>query len=610
MTVVIQGPVETGGAFSIDSIINAAGIDQAVYAPDMLTKPLGDIMPRVDLEAEDRTLRSREYVLSRAIELLQVTGERIGESGPRPEQLRALSVLAGRTDDPVHISELGFDRWYNMRQENLPRPVLAIPIASNDPDKISYFLQLLVTGIATGTNVQAYAGQHVRKDPRVVGTLKKLGLAEEQVFVGGRNLVDATTTQEYLDLTSEIAAHKAANISPDPYTEDEPKAREALEESLSSYLYQSQVEELFTLDAELRVHKKAFELAEKHSEALIAAGTKDSSEIHAARQQYELAKTRLSVTQANYGRLLKLANYSRDAFIESLETQRTALLYKEDQKLAQIVGELSDNPNVHAILPMLRGNTEAGDAEIRAALTNGAKDIDGINPALSEHFPITPVSMIELAEHFIGMPLEEIPAGEIAAAGNGMLVGEPLRKILEQRGIVLDPQLDMRKAPEVKQFHERIEGKPVTVVFAMARTGKLIDVTKITPGSLGFTFIIDAGNDRVYDSRTEQWYSFGNVIPESLSADHAVWATPLIGGLGPATALNAIKLTQETAWKQHFDGETFLKSRRLARVARRAGDIAMRLGGHERPEVVDERRHQNAQKATKRILRNEVALVA
>jgi methylenetetrahydrofolate dehydrogenase (NADP+)/methenyltetrahydrofolate cyclohydrolase len=200
-----------------------------------------------------------------------------------------------------------------------------------------------------------------------------------------------------------------------------------------------------------------------------------------------------------------------------------------------LIQALNENPNVDGIIPMLPATSREFSDSIRSAVSP-RKDVDGVRGADSPFYPATPEAMARIAEDMLGVSLNDrTKVGGIAIVGNGAVVGKPLARLLESRGVpdvtVLGSRSDIEAGiPKLHSF--------ARVVFSAIPKARAIHAENLGAG----TVIIDAGNAIDPETKT----AYGNVDPE-IFADDRFQATAFHGGVGPVTAATIHQRTLNNA---------------------------------------------------------------
>ncbi len=107
-------------------------------------------------------------------------------------------------------------------------------------------------------------------------------------------------------------------------------------------------------------------------------------------------------------------------------------------RILEVIKDLNDDPAVHAIIPQMPFSRKIPEESVFSTLSPG-KDVDGLTPFRLgklirteyelEHslLPCTPKGITLLCKYYT-VPLE---GADVVIVGRGILVGEPLRKLLQ-----------------------------------------------------------------------------------------------------------------------------------------------------------------------------------
>jgi len=163
---------------------------------------------------------------------------------------------------------------------------------------------------------------------------------------------------------------------------------------------------------------------------------------------------------------------------------------------------------------------------------NTKKDIDAFHFVLDQNpsfatIPPTPKGMTEILVH----NHIEIYQKNVVVVGNGLLVGQPLFRLLGALDCSLSQIDDL--SPESKQIL-----KSADIVFSGVGKANIIQPDLLKPGCV----IVDAGYEKV------DGVVCGDADPRC--AEVASYMTPPIGGIGPLTVANLLLNAVELANKQ------------------------------------------------------------
>ncbi len=108
------------------------------------------------------------------------------------------------------------------------------------------------------------------------------------------------------------------------------------------------------------------------------------------------------------------------------------------EKVLDALQKLNNDPSVHAVIPQMPFSGKISEEKVFSILSP-RKDVDGLTPMnlgklirgeyslKSSLLPCTPKGIVLLLQHY-RVPLE---GADVAIVGRGILVGEPLRKLLQ-----------------------------------------------------------------------------------------------------------------------------------------------------------------------------------
>lgn len=201
--------------------------------------------------------------------------------------------------------------------------------------------------------------------------------------------------------------------------------------------------------------------------------------------------------------------------------------YKIDQEqIAGVTERLNNDPSVHGIIIQLPlADPSATDAAVNAVAP--AKDVDGLGKdAILD--PATPLAIDWLVAGYN----VQLVGKKIAMIGNGRLVGAPLSRMWQARGLDVtvfdDTHTDM---------HEQLP--EYDVIVTATGVPELLGVGDVKAGAV----VIDAG------TAAEHGKIVGDVSMELRSRDDLT-ITPEKGGVGPLTVTalfdNVIRAAQAT----------------------------------------------------------------
>ncbi len=206
-------------------------------------------------------------------------------------------------------------------------------------------------------------------------------------------------------------------------------------------------------------------------------------------------------------------------------------VYKIDQdQLLGVVGRLNDDPSVHGIIIQLPlADPSATDVAVNAV--DPRKDVDGLGQAATLD-PATPMAIDWLVAGY-NIALEQ---KTIAMVGHGRLVGAPLARMWQQRG------LDVTVFDEHStDMHDRLN--QFDVIVTAAGVPGLITSTDVKVGAV----VIDAG------TAAEHGKIVGDVADDVRARDD-IKITPEKGGVGPLTVTalfdNVIRVAQATVTQE------------------------------------------------------------
>jgi 5,10-methylene-tetrahydrofolate dehydrogenase/methenyl tetrahydrofolate cyclohydrolase len=179
------------------------------------------------------------------------------------------------------------------------------------------------------------------------------------------------------------------------------------------------------------------------------------------------------------------------------------------------------------------------------------------------------------AEKILGVNIGHLKGRGIVTAGRGNVGGPFVDRVLADDGITPDVALDT--ADQVIHNATHLQGRPVRVLFSMARGYHVIDARHLTPPKpdrhpySGITLVVDAGNAQ--DPTSLRWG--GSIDPDTLVGTN-VFATPFRKGLGPLTVALLYERLIQNAERElaQREAQQRYEQSALGRLHRRLGALA------------------------------------
>jgi len=251
---------------------------------------------------------------------------------------------------------------------------------------------------------------------------------------------------------------------------------------------------------------------------------------------------------------------NRQRRIEDLDRMIDARLAAEDEKIAAIVTQESNDDSTDGLIAMMPGYTLAGSQTARTKFTDTWKDVDGLSTAIPREDrrwdEATAQAVWRCAEYFAG---RSIPKKIVVQLGLGQLVGRRLNEIAAP-GIVVDG-----RGP-ITDWVQNPGEKPVGVLMSATRGAEIIDAGKIKAARWGKGImkffskkrlvIVDAGSVTVTDPETGKRETRGNLDMSTLPNDGSVEATGPRNGVGPVTGAIAVHRVIEAARHKFYNRPT------------------------------------------------------
>lgn len=180
-------------------------------------------------------------------------------------------------------------------------------------------------------------------------------------------------------------------------------------------------------------------------------------------------------------------------------------------EVAALLAKLNNDPAVNGIiiqLPLERPE----ETEALTSLVAPEKDVDALGPnAVFE--PATPLAILWLLEGYDVNLMDK----HVVLVGRGKLVGRPLKRMLEERGVSVS--VISRDTKDVKA--EMLKGD---VIITATGSPGIVRADMVKPGAV----VVDAG------VAGEAGKTVGDVAPEVYERDDLT-ITPARGGVGPLT---------------------------------------------------------------------------
>lgn len=195
-----------------------------------------------------------------------------------------------------------------------------------------------------------------------------------------------------------------------------------------------------------------------------------------------------------------------------------------ESELTEYIQKLNESSDITGIIIQLP-LPDSLDRNKILLLVDEKKDIDAFTFSLSENAhldvrPPAPAGMIEILVEY-GINLNQ---KNVVIVGGGLLVGQPLRKMLSEMNVNVT-------IIEDQSNNSLSVLKNADIVFCGVGKAKLIQPEMLKNGVV----VVDAGYNKV------DGVTYGDCDPKC--AQIASWITPPIGGVGPLTVANLLKNT-------------------------------------------------------------------
>lgn len=182
-------------------------------------------------------------------------------------------------------------------------------------------------------------------------------------------------------------------------------------------------------------------------------------------------------------------------------------------EVKEIFGHLCDRDDIDGILPFLPLPAEMEDI---LSLLPGEKDVDGAGEDENRFFPCTPLAVMAMLDHYD----MDVRGKKTVVFGRSRRVGEPLRKLLEERGA------------EVTVIHSKTEepfekAKRGEILFSAVGKPRFLDSRYLSAGQT--VFDVGINEDPADPSRI-----CGDLDEKTAEALELTY-TPVPGGVGEVT---------------------------------------------------------------------------
>jgi 5,10-methylene-tetrahydrofolate dehydrogenase/methenyl tetrahydrofolate cyclohydrolase len=537
-------------------------VPDVVLAPELSGASLGSAGPEL---APNPTPTTDRLVLEEAAYQWEQIADITGNHYPTLAQFRGMVALASDRPAPVRDAherptpwDLALERFNrqepaqtewddfitnhpelwrltSQEQQHEEAPRLDIVIPDTAPDKISYALRAMAHGAAIGARVVLHGDEDVRSHERINRLLTDLG---ENTTVGFADPAEDAELSTHLSALHDLNRQKNSDerlIATFDWAAGG-EHQEALDQFSIRFL------EGWDLKLYQGLSDKITDLGKVIT--ALQAGPQTPSAI--ARINHILTRPNNGI-KALRQQQIELLRPARDTFAALMTTTQTKidkLLLSRDQAIERLLGSLNANDDVNSILVLLPGSRQ-GEKLIRQAMTDPAKDADGINFE-NGVVPLTPQACIAALESFIGQELTSNLSLRMLVTGHGNLVGAPLLQLLAERGFKInipDDAKDVPHYPEPKwqgaaevdvlpnakhviNYKDYVSDQEYDVVFCCARGENVFDARdfKVREGSV--VIFIDAA---------------GNVKLDTIGNDGRYAVAPPRGGVGPVTTMLLLK---------------------------------------------------------------------